>query len=298
MKLVEIELEEGLSSWQTDLEDTGVVAAQTRKRAGTNVSPQCETTSMSKAASREISQRDVKVLYALAGGRCAFETCKIELAEIVNSAAGPSHIGEMAHMVAHSNDGPRGDATYPRHKLNTYENLILLCPTHHAKIDDAPAQYPIELVREIKNSHERWVKISLVREIPNVDFRELDIIANAIASTSKPATQDLTLTAPLAKIQKNNLTESQLELTMGLSKAHEVAQYVDYMAAMDSTFPERLTAGFVNEYVRLQAAGLSGNLLFDELLMFAGGSTGNFKRKAAGLIVLTYLFERCEIFEK
>ncbi len=127
----------------------------------------------------------------------------------------------------------------------------------------------------------------------------MEIVTKAITQNCPPANKDLTLTPPVAKIQKNGLTgHSQLLITMGLSKAHEVGEFVEHVAQVDSDFPERLKAGFVAEYDRLKAGGAEGDLLFENLRDFAGGAAQNFSRQAAGLVVLCYLFERCEIFEK
>ena len=60
-------------------------------------------------------------------------------------------------------------------------------------------------------------------------------------------------------------------------------------------FGMRLKAGFVSEYKRLLEGGLKGDLLFMSLVRFAAGRSGN---ESAGLVVLVYLFESCEVFEK
>lgn len=55
---------------------------------------------------------------------------------------------------------------------------------------------------------------------------------------------------------------------------------------------------FVNEYNRLFMSGVSGNDLFFSFLKFASGNSQDFTQQAAGLTVLTYFFEKCEVFEK
>lgn len=53
------------------------------------------------------------------------------------------------------------------------------------------------------------------------------------------------------------------------------------------------------EYERLKNAELmSGDELFNGLLDFASLGATDFKQRAAGLTVLVYLFEKCEVFEK
>lgn len=47
----------------------------------------------------------------------------------------------MAHIIAKSENGPRGN-NLPED--NTYDNLILLCPNHHKTVDKNPLEYPPE----------------------------------------------------------------------------------------------------------------------------------------------------------
>lgn len=79
--------------------------------------------------------------------------------------------------------------------------------------------------------------------------------------------------------------------------SREVEEFVEHVAIRDSRFPERLKAGFVAEYSRLKEQGFEGDSLFEALREFAYGRTRNFQKQAAGLAVLVYLFEKCEVFE-
>ena len=63
-------------------------------------------------------------------------------------------IGEMAHILGDKVGGPRGDHELP----DRYENLILLCNTHHQLVDSQPETYTVERLRGIKGDHERWVE--------------------------------------------------------------------------------------------------------------------------------------------
>src|SRR6476620_1063222 len=65
----------------------------------------------------------------------------------------------MAHIIARQ---PRGRRGVPGGGSNAYENLILLCPTHHTEIDKAPEGiFPIALLHERKDAHERRVREAL-----------------------------------------------------------------------------------------------------------------------------------------
>ena len=45
-----------------------------------------------------------------------------------------------------------------------YENLILLCNTHHELVDASEATYISERLRAMKEDHERWVEHRLAQE--------------------------------------------------------------------------------------------------------------------------------------
>ncbi len=65
----------------------------------------------------------------------------------------------MAHVIAKSPKGPRGKASGGE---DLYENLVLLCPTHHREVDKAPAGiYPASTLLEWKKQQEMQVEVVL-----------------------------------------------------------------------------------------------------------------------------------------
>ncbi|WP_241986696.1 NACHT domain-containing protein [Cryobacterium fucosi] len=63
-------------------------------------------------------------------------------------------IGEEAHIRARSAGGPRYDREYV--DVDGYDNLVLMCPTHHTMIDTmGGAGYTVEALIEIKKRHEK-----------------------------------------------------------------------------------------------------------------------------------------------
>lgn len=249
---------------------------------------------------RKYPKSDVKLLYGLAAARCSFPSCKGDLVLEDLPGEKKKQIGKIAHIVAHGKNGPRADDLYPTEKLDTYDNWILLCGTHHDTVDTVIGQYPVERLLKMKKEHETWVRNSLEIEILSVGFAELEIAASALLASS-PAMVDgsFALTPPAQKMKKNSLTHSTHHLlTMGLSRSREVAQYVESQSRFDSGYPERLKAGFREEYDRLLSEGIYADALFESMRSFASGNTGDFKRQASGLVILAHLFEICEVFEK
>jgi len=55
---------------------------------------------------------DIKLLYGRAAGRCSFPKCGERLIRELDNKS--IHIGEMAHIIANSPEGPRSDVNCPK----------------------------------------------------------------------------------------------------------------------------------------------------------------------------------------
>lgn len=102
-----------------------------------------------------------KLLWGRSGNRCAFEECRKELVLSETETDNESIIGDEAHIVAKSIDGPRGKNKLSVPERDKYDNLILLCKVHHKQIDDQPEHFTVEKLIQIKKNHELWVKTNL-----------------------------------------------------------------------------------------------------------------------------------------
>jgi len=112
-----------------------------------------------------ISKKDTKKLWGLAAGRCCFASCDDECIKFIDSS-NPTVVGEMAHIIASSPAGPRSNGVSSG--SNTYENLILLCPTHHHLVDKAPEKkFPVDLLLKWKREHEAEVTRAFLVPIYN-----------------------------------------------------------------------------------------------------------------------------------
>jgi hypothetical protein len=70
-------------------------------------------------------------------------------------------IGDIAHVEAASDTGPRANPGLANAERNTYENLILLCKNCHARFDKQKNSSSVDFIKELKRAHEAWVKASL-----------------------------------------------------------------------------------------------------------------------------------------
>ncbi len=205
---------------------------------------------------RYYSRPDIKVLWGLAAARCAFPGCRRELVQTATEADSAAVIGKQAHIVAHSDDGPRADPSSPRENRDKYENLVLLCGTHHDVVDVQPNTYAVADLSRWKAEHEKWVYDSLVEAVTQVQFTELEMVTKTLLRVPGQSAATFTVTAPLEKMRRNGLTEQiGLLLAMGLANAHVVEKFVASFAAVDPNFPEALKGGFVHEYNLLVEAG-------------------------------------------
>ena len=102
-----------------------------------------------------------KMLWGRAANRCAFPECRHELVMDASETDDESLIGEECHIVAREQNGPRGGSQLTQKSRDKYANLILLCNIHHKVIDDQPNTYSVQALKEMKASHEKWVRTSL-----------------------------------------------------------------------------------------------------------------------------------------
>lgn len=101
-----------------------------------------------------IPYRDQKMLWGAANGRCSFPTCGKELVSDATADDPRVTLGEIAHIVAESTNGPRGQSPFSQEERDCYENTILMCHEHHELIDGQPKTYTVEVLHGYKRAHE------------------------------------------------------------------------------------------------------------------------------------------------
>ncbi len=97
---------------------------------------------------------DKKKLWGRSGNICSFPACNIEL---VPEQRANRVIGEEAHIKGEKPVAPRYDSTQSPEDRDSYENHILLCPTHHTEIDSAPEKWTVDILLQIKTKHEQQI---------------------------------------------------------------------------------------------------------------------------------------------
>lgn len=241
-----------------------------------------------------ISKPNIKVLAARSGNCCAFPDCQEHIV-----AENGAILGEMAHIRGEKPGAARYDPSMTDPKRNHYDNLIFLCPNHHTEIDKInPGFYTPEKLFEIKTEHECWAREQCRKRVPEIQFGELMVVTTYLETSPVPPNGGFDVIPIQDKINRNNLSSSvRSQIELGLSRVSLVEQYIQRNP--DPEFGNRLRHRFVGQYIELKARdGLTGDDLFDALRQFASGNSADFSRQAAGLTVLVYLFQACDVFEK
>ena len=135
----------------------------------------------------------------------------------------------------------------------------------------------------------------------NVGFAELEVVIKGIVGKNQRTEggSDLQITPPIDKMNKNNFNaHTQEKIAIGLIKAPEVSKFLNSMSGIDMNFSERLKNVIFEKYQSLKDGGVENNEIFNELEDFCTIGEYQINYKAAGLSVLVYFFQSCEIFEK
>jgi len=248
-----------------------------------------------------------KSLASRSGDKCAIPNCRRRLTQ--DSKSG-NHIfiGEVAHIEGiHGGKGTKKQSARLNPDMtdgeyNNFNNLIYLCPTCHKVIDSPQGEkdYPVSRLHQIKKEHEKLVLQERDKASPNVQFEELEMVTKWVSRIQpSDVTSDYALLKVEDKIRKNDLDDHDKDIIkMGLLRARDVKVFIEVVAQIDPDFPERLKAGFLSEYWRKKQYGAKGSELFGAMCHFAQQEYQQQELRLAGLVVLVYLFEACEVFEK
>ncbi|MBX7198329.1 MAG: SAVED domain-containing protein [Rhodospirillaceae bacterium] len=105
-----------------------------------------------------VSVKTRAVLWARGAGRCYY--CNRSLIGDYESGNEDGNFGFVAHIVADTPGGPRGDRVRSSLLSDSAANLMLLCYPHHKLVDvDELANYPEARLLEMKTAHEDRVRI-------------------------------------------------------------------------------------------------------------------------------------------
>lgn len=177
------------------------------------------------------------------------------------------------------------------------------------KLDDLRAAHPAMTIAVLGEAEMRAVVMRLAlhqledlfgavpsqRTLERLDFANLRPVLIAIQRRDPGAEPPLAVPSA-TKLQHNALSpDAAALLRQGRRREKLVQKFFD--AWPDPSFGEGVAEAFRARYQALNGAGLSPDQIFGELQSFAGGMEGEPSHQGAVLAVLSYFFERCDIFE-
>ena len=118
------------------------------------------------------SQTTIKRLFALSNNICYFPNCPIKMIDDNKSI-----IGEICHIEGEKKGSARYNSRMSVKERNNFKNLILMCPNHHTFIDTNISQYPVDVLKDIKEHYENTNKEKLYN-IPDDVLKILNVAVN------------------------------------------------------------------------------------------------------------------------
>lgn len=185
-----------------------------------------------------LSERDRKKLWGRSGNVCSYPDCRVVLAR---NGAGRV-LGDEAHIKGEQPGAARYDAAQSPDERESYENRILLCPTHHVEIDSDEQRWTVARLYDAKAQHERDVERS--QQFPELisDLRELVQRYDGPASGSVPL-REVALVSGGDKIlrvdaAKENGVDSGIDLRKGQRVEIHARGLISYDGGYNFVTPE------------------------------------------------------------
>lgn len=125
---------------------------------------------MAKKRAGNASPRTITKLWAKAAGRCEYDGCN-KLLYKDDLTSEDINRGFVAHIIAASPDGPRGNEVLSAQLVDDISNVMLMCHDHHRLIDhEQVAEHTVDRLRAMKKKHE-----DRVREVTEIDAAKISV---------------------------------------------------------------------------------------------------------------------------
>jgi hypothetical protein len=219
-----------------------------------------------------ISAKTRKILWGRSGNRCAIcnRLLVIESTKIDKEAV----VGDECHIVSPEDNGPRHDPLFPQIKLDSIDNLILLCKIHHKMIDDQSTTYSTDVLRMIKRNHEIMVteKLSDDQKVKPVRIRRIkeNIPKHLVRiSTGNNLVDILSGTYALSIDNDELASENEARLIGGFLQ--ELYDYMDMLTDMEPADRVQAVYDLSNSIKEIESMGF---LVFGgkEIQLLEGGN--------------------------
>ena len=139
-----------------------------------------------------VSQKTLKRLFGLSRNQCAMPGCTSAI------IVGETVIGDVCHIRARRNAGPRYDPSLTAAERDAFENLVLLCSTCHKLVDTDPERHPVAALTAIKREHEEREPERL--HLSAEEDRQVELLWQHLRADNKRVTRsagDVTASGPI-----------------------------------------------------------------------------------------------------
>lgn len=251
-----------------------------------------------KPNKKTIPQSVLTRLHTKSGNKCAI--CKTILVDPnANNTTPVACVGENAHIYGEMPGSARYDQVLSPNLATQEQNLIFLCCNCHRTIDTEVVNYPPDKLLKIKKDHENWI-IGKDTENSDFTFAELKTLTDDIQKLDNQYPDDpgnYTLLKIKNKLERNSLSDPNVQqsVKLGLSRVSMIEDY--FNQCIEPNLSERVALFMKTEYTRLREQEMDPHDIFYSLWnKIAPNATDN-KLRVAGLGLMVYFFEKCEIFE-
>ncbi len=201
-----------------------------------------------------ITTRDRKLIWARAGGACAL--CKSHLTADAKSGDKDVVLGEEAHIVSEEPNGPRY-RPMSRKEVNSYANLLLLCPSDHKIVDEQVTYYTEQRLLALKREHEQWVKDRVSSIIPAIKIRDPEAGKPMMLQRIDTGRALMNIVAHTLAAHHDNpepRSAEEAELIGGFFQ--DVSDYIDIWDEIEPSGHPQAQFSMSREITRLREAGL------------------------------------------
>lgn len=133
------------------------------------------------------------------------------------------------------------------------------------------------------------------KDVISLTHEPIKCLLRAMCSNSEDATKEIKPVS-IEKLQYNQLSpDVEALLSAGRRKENLVKDLL--LRWPDPEYGDELAKSFQVKYQFLQSSGTSSDDIFVELKSFAGGDTGEVSAQVSSLAILSYFFERCDIYD-
>lgn len=179
------------------------------------------------------TEKTIKRLFALSGNSCAFPGCSLPIVESVGTIT-----GEICHIRAQNEGGPRFDSAQNDEKRHGFDNLILLCRRHHRIVDDNPEVYSADALEDIKRIREEEMgrpehpTDSFFAKILLGDLRRVEVINSRNVIVNSPGA----ILADTVNVKTTRKTVKIQPAFGTIGADQEASRYIQYLIARYNEF--------------------------------------------------------------